>query len=113
MFTQVELNGAVAPITGASWGLGKSIAIEFGRAGARLVIVGRDAEALAQTESEARAAGAPDVQVHQADLTRQDAASAAVEAPRASEVTSQGRWADSTVPSVVNWRAVFRNARRR
>lgn len=77
---QVELNGAVALITGASRGLGKSLAIEFGRAGARLVIVGRDAEALVQTASEASAAGAAEVHVHQADLTGQDAAAAAVAA---------------------------------
>lgn len=76
----VSLKGSVALVTGASRGLGKSIAIEFGRAGAKLVIVGRDAEALAQTAAEAKAAGAPDVHAHQSDLTAPKAAAASVAA---------------------------------
>ncbi|HEV2673051.1 MAG TPA: SDR family oxidoreductase [Aliidongia sp.] len=77
---EVELKGLSALITGASRGLGKSIAVEFGRAGANIVIVGRDREALGQTAREASAAGAPAVEIHQSDLTDPQAADKAVKA---------------------------------
>jgi len=54
------MNGKVCLITGASRGLGRALALEFGRRGAMLVINSRSASAadLAQTESELKALGA-------------------------------------------------------
>lgn len=50
-----SLHNRVALITGASRGIGKSIAQVFGDAGARLAIVALNAERLAQTANELRA----------------------------------------------------------
>jgi 3-oxoacyl-[acyl-carrier protein] reductase len=50
-----SLNHRIALITGASRGIGKSIAQVFGDAGARLAIVALNAERLAQTANELRA----------------------------------------------------------
>ena len=46
---KVELQGQTAIVTGASQGLGKSMAIALGAAGARVACVARNAEKLAQT----------------------------------------------------------------
>ena len=52
-----DLSNQVALITGASQGLGKAMAIELGRNGARIACVARNAEKLAATVEEIRAAG--------------------------------------------------------
>jgi 3-oxoacyl-[acyl-carrier protein] reductase len=52
------LNGKVAIVTGASRGIGRSIALGLAAEGCRLAICARGAERLEQTAEEARAAGA-------------------------------------------------------
>lgn len=54
----IDLNGRVAVITGASRGIGRAIAIELAGAGAKLVLASRDAAKLGETLSMVRAAGA-------------------------------------------------------
>ena len=54
---------AVGVVTGASRGLGASMAIDLARTGARLALISRDAEALETVANQARAAGATDVMV--------------------------------------------------
>ena len=79
--------GAVAVVTGATRGIGKQAALALGRAGARLVLVGRTrADApnpvlpgtLDSVVAELRAAGA-DASFVQADLTDADATQQVVE----------------------------------
>jgi 3-oxoacyl-[acyl-carrier protein] reductase len=53
----VDLSGQVALVTGASQGLGKSMAIELARNGARVACVARNAEKLAQTVADIAAIG--------------------------------------------------------
>lgn len=62
----VDLTGKVAVITGGNSGIGRATAAEFARAGARVVISGRDQETLSQ--SAATIAG--EVLAVQADVTR-------------------------------------------
>jgi NAD(P)-dependent dehydrogenase (short-subunit alcohol dehydrogenase family) len=52
-----RLEGRVAVITGASTGIGRAIAQSFGRQGMRLVLASQNAERLARTVDEVRAAG--------------------------------------------------------
>jgi 3-oxoacyl-[acyl-carrier protein] reductase len=53
----VDLSGQVALVTGASQGLGKSMAIELARNGARVACVARNADKLAQTVAEIASIG--------------------------------------------------------
>jgi len=53
----MELRGAAIIVTGASRGLGAALAEELGRAGARLVLVSRDGEALGSVVERIRAQG--------------------------------------------------------
>lgn len=66
------LEGRIALITGASRGLGKAMALALADAGATLALVGRDAEALAETATLARQTGAV-AEVFLADLTQEAA----------------------------------------
>lgn len=57
MGTLFDLTGKVAIITGSTKGIGKSIAEEYAKAGARVVISSRKAEACEQVAGELRAQG--------------------------------------------------------
>ncbi|RZJ58398.1 MAG: SDR family oxidoreductase [Hymenobacter sp.] len=50
------MKGIVVLITGGTSGIGRACAIEFGRAGARIIITGRDADKLAAMSTELQAA---------------------------------------------------------
>ena len=57
-FVAMKLNGKVALITGASRGIGRSVAEGFAREGAKLFLVGQtDEEALRQTLADIRRLG--------------------------------------------------------
>lgn len=60
--------GKVAVITGAGSGIGQALAVELGRAGARLAISDVDTEGLADTERQLTAIGAP-VKADRLDVT--------------------------------------------
>jgi NAD(P)-dependent dehydrogenase (short-subunit alcohol dehydrogenase family) len=64
----INLSGRVALITGASRGLGKSMALALGAAGARLALVGRDVASLDRVAEEARRGGA-EAEVYGTDVT--------------------------------------------
>jgi len=53
----VDLDGQVAIVTGASQGLGKSMALALGRSGANVACIARSAEKLAETVAEISDAG--------------------------------------------------------
>lgn len=67
-----DLKGKSAFVTGASRGIGRSVAVCLAQAGAEVALVGRDTAALTQTLDEVKAAGGRSL-VLQADVT--DAAS--------------------------------------
>lgn len=76
--TQAKLEGRVALITGASSGLGAATAVALASQGARLYLLGRNEEGLAQTASAIQSVGAKaDILV--ADFSQPSAASVAVE----------------------------------
>lgn len=66
-------------ITGASDGIGKAMAVEFARQGARLGLVARRREMLETLAKELRAAGSPEVIVEPVDVTDFTAQRAALE----------------------------------
>src|SRR5216683_8184277 len=53
------LSGTVALVTGASRGIGRAIALRLAKLGASVAICGRDAHALAASESELKKSGSP------------------------------------------------------
>jgi NAD(P)-dependent dehydrogenase (short-subunit alcohol dehydrogenase family) len=63
------LHGRVAVITGASRGLGKAMALALADAGASLVLVARDTEALASVKSEVLQRGAGATECYRIDVT--------------------------------------------
>jgi NAD(P)-dependent dehydrogenase (short-subunit alcohol dehydrogenase family) len=56
--TEAPFQGQTVLVTGATSGIGKATAIAFGRAGAHVLVHGRDAARGEQTCSTIRAAGA-------------------------------------------------------
>jgi short-subunit dehydrogenase len=57
MASSGPLRGAIVVVTGASSGLGREVAVQFARRGARLVLAARRREALEQTARMCRSAG--------------------------------------------------------
>lgn len=55
-------------ITGASSGIGRALALDYAKDGARLVLLGRDAGRLDEAATACREAGAADVETHIADV---------------------------------------------
>lgn len=66
--TNAEFAGQVVVVTGGAKGIGQSISLAFAQAGADVLIVGRDTEALADTARQIEALGRKAVAV-QADIT--------------------------------------------
>ena len=73
-----QFNGKVALVTGATSGIGQACAIAFAKAGAKVVCVGRKAEALEEVEQEIRALDAQTVTIN-SDLARENEAQRVVE----------------------------------
>ena len=71
MFEQT-LSGRVAVITGASRGLGKSMALALAEAGASVALVGRDEAALEAVKREAITRGAAEAAWFRADITQEE-----------------------------------------
>lgn len=69
----------VVPVTGASRGIGRAVALAFAREGAQLVLAARSAEHLTQVENEVRNLGSAAVSVP-TDVTSRDAVAAMVNA---------------------------------
>ena len=75
-----NLKGRVAVVSGASSGLGQQMALAFARQGAKLVILARRVERLAEFEPKLREAGAEDVLALRCDVTSTDDINAAAAA---------------------------------
>jgi len=69
----VDLDGAVVVLTGASSGIGRAAARRFARQHARLFLVARSAEALAEVAEECRDAGAAAVTAYPFDVAEPEA----------------------------------------
>ncbi|OJZ67364.1 acetoin dehydrogenase [Mycobacterium paraffinicum] len=67
-----EFAGKVAVVTGAGSGIGQALAVELGRAGAKLAISDVNTEGLAQTEDQLKGIGAP-VKADRLDVTEREA----------------------------------------
>ena len=66
-----KLDGRVALVTGASRGLGKSMALALGESGANLALVSRSAESLEEVSKEAKALGATS-EMFTADVSKEE-----------------------------------------
>jgi len=75
---KLELKGKTVVITGASGGLGSLTALAFARRGAKLVVSGRNLEALKKVADQATALGA-EAHIVPADVTRMDEVKALVD----------------------------------
>jgi NAD(P)-dependent dehydrogenase (short-subunit alcohol dehydrogenase family) len=73
-----QFNGKVAFVTGATSGIGKACAIAFATAGAKVVCVGRKAEALQDVEQKILELGAETLTIN-SDLARENEAERVVE----------------------------------
>jgi len=63
-----DLRHSTVVITGASAGVGRAVAHRFAKAGAKLALIARDADALGAVEDEVRRLGAGAVSVHALDV---------------------------------------------
>ena len=75
--TERQFNGKVAFVTGATSGIGQACAVAFASAGARVVGVGRNTDALGKVEAKIREIGA-EVLTIKADLARDEEADRAI-----------------------------------
>ncbi len=75
--TERQFNGKVAFVTGATSGIGHACAIAFATAGAKVVGVGRNTEALMEVEAKIREIGAEALTI-KADLARDEEADRAI-----------------------------------
>src|ERR1700755_330213 len=73
-----ELDARIALVTGAPSGIGRATALRFAREGARVALVGRDAETLASVARDVKDAGGDAVEVR-ADVTVDGDARRAIE----------------------------------
>lgn len=73
-----QFNGKVAFVTGATSGIGQACAIAFAKAGAKVVCVGRKAEALQDVEQKIHELGAEALTIN-SDLARENEAQRVVE----------------------------------
>ena len=73
-----QFNGKVAFVTGATSGIGQACAIAFAKAGAKVVCVGRKAEALQDVEQKIREIGGEVLTIN-SDLARENEAQRVVE----------------------------------
>jgi 3-oxoacyl-[acyl-carrier protein] reductase len=76
---QVDLSGQVALVTGASRGIGRSIALTLGRSGAKVACIARNQEKLKAVADEISAAGGA-ASVHSCDVTDSAACQATIDA---------------------------------
>ena len=74
--------GKVAVVTGAGSGIGRALAIELARSGAKVAISDVDTEGLAETEAQLKAIGAP-VKADRLDVTEREAFELYADAVRA------------------------------
>ncbi len=75
-----ELEGRVALVTGATSGIGRATALRFASEGARVALVGRDAEALAGTAAQVVERGGEALEVRADVMAETDARRAVAEA---------------------------------
>ena len=72
-----QFNGKVAFVTGATSGIGQACALAFAKAGAKVVCVGRKAEALQELEQKIRELGTETLTIN-SDLARENEAERAI-----------------------------------
>ncbi len=74
----IDLNGKVALVTGASQGLGQAIALRLAAAGAKVACIARNAEKLAETVQQIESAGGAAIAIS-CDVTKRESVDAATE----------------------------------